>query len=140
MLVEIQQNSDLTYRIYDFDRVDDKGVPRDLHIEESIDALNFTKQEDFKTNPAANWNKIDTLVNSDKFVTRRVCIDQSLTLNYTDHDSFRIFICTQGQGELRGDFDAMNLAAGDSLLIPASISQLSLETESSMEMLEIQIP
>jgi mannose-6-phosphate isomerase len=140
LLAEIQQSSDVTYRIHDFGRTDSSGKPRELHIQESVDALNYEKEDSFSIHPEIRMNDAVELVNSENFVTRRFTMTDSFDITYPKPNSFRIFICTKGEAIVRGNFDSVNLKKGETMLIPACILGIKIETSGLFEMLETQIP
>ncbi|GAB5408885.1 MAG: hypothetical protein BalsKO_12500 [Balneolaceae bacterium] len=86
LIAEIQQTSDITYRIYDFDRVDANGIGRELHVEEAVDAIDYNFYDEYKTkyNQSAKETEIGR---SHYFITNRLLVDESTTRNYADFDS-----------------------------------------------------
>lgn len=140
LLAEIQQSSDVTYRIHDFGRTDDSGKPRELHIRESVDALNFNKESTFALHPEMIHNRPVELVNSDNFITRRFTLDSDFEISYPDQSSFRIFICTKGKADFKGTFGTETLKKGDTMLLPACVTEINIETSGLFEVLETQIP
>jgi mannose-6-phosphate isomerase len=140
LLAEIQQSSDLTYRINDFGRKGDDGLERELHLDESMDALNFSKEEKFESRFDRIENDAISIVDSPYFKTNRLTLDKDFELNYPSDDSFRILICIEGKGELKGDFETLKMEKGDCFLIPAVLNSLQLKPSDNIELLECQIP
>jgi len=136
LITEIQQTSDITYRIYDFDRVDKNGNKRQLHIEEAIDAIDYKFYTNYKT--AYNRKNKDTrLVSSEYFITNRLLISESTERNYRTKDSFIIFIILEGSGvmEYSGGSIAYNL--GDTFLLPALIEIIVIKPNSLSKLVEV---
>ncbi len=140
LLAEIQQSSDATYRIFDFERKGTDGQKRDLHLEPASEALNFNALDQAKKNFERKINQKTVLIESKHFITSRFTINGQYKIEYPEKDSFRIFICVHGKGTLSGNFESIDLKIGDTLLIPASINSLIFETDSVIEVLESQIP
>ncbi|MEX2336008.1 MAG: AraC family ligand binding domain-containing protein [Fulvivirga sp.] len=137
MLAEIQQTSDITYRIYDFDRVDSAGNKRELHTADAVDALDFTFYESYKTRYAHSKNDRVSLVSSPYFTTNKFNIDQPQVLNYDDLDSFVIYIFTAGEGTLKYNDGEQDFKMGEVFLIPAAISAVEIIPNGDVEFLEI---
>jgi mannose-6-phosphate isomerase len=140
MLAEIQQTSDITYRIYDFDRKDDKGNRRELHTEEALDAITFEHLETYKTSYKTNKNTVNQLVNCEYFLTNKYVIDKPMSKDDSSLDSFKILICYKGKSVLKGGNFEISMAMGDVVLIPACIKQLEILPDGELEFLETYIP
>ncbi|QNL21901.1 class I mannose-6-phosphate isomerase [Hyphobacterium sp. CCMP332] len=140
LLAEIQQNSDATYRIYDFDRKGPDGEKRDLHIEDACEALTFRAVERTKKNIIKEINKEVILVESEHFKTSRFTIKGEQKFSYADKNSFKVLICIEGKGKIKGEFESVDVKIGDTFLIPASLENFVLETDSGVELLLSQIP
>jgi mannose-6-phosphate isomerase len=141
MLAEIQQTSDITYRIYDFDRVDDQGNKRELHIKDGVEALDFEVLPTYKTTYVADANKSTPVVKSAFFNTNIVDLKagSSCALDFKQRDSFTILICVEGEGAVSGDFTAESLKPGDVLLIPSSLPKVLLNTINGTKVLEVHL-
>ncbi|PKP36465.1 MAG: mannose-6-phosphate isomerase, partial [Bacteroidetes bacterium HGW-Bacteroidetes-15] len=123
MLVEIQQTSDITYRIYDWDRVDDKGVGRELHLDLAADAINFEAKPFPSQNLPIELNQIQSLGSYPYFSTNRLVIDKVVERDFFKIDSFRIYICIEGEVDLNYfNGEDVTMIKGELVLIPASIS------------------
>ena len=118
---EVQQTSDTTYRIYDFDRVDKNGNRRELHTEKAAESINF---DDVMTDGRsavthATGKKEETLVSCPYFTTRLLNVDNEIERDYSSIDSFVCLVCTEGEGCAPTPF-----SKGDLLLLPATTKQI----------------
>ncbi|MEX1383515.1 type I phosphomannose isomerase catalytic subunit [Lutibacter sp.] len=127
VLAEIQQTSDITYRIYDFDRVDDTGNERELHTELAIDALNFSDKIDTERNYSSTKNSLNEVVKCEYFKTNFIPVEGALELDYSATDSFVIFICVEGNATitLEGTTEIINF--GETILVPASAKNVTVK-------------
>lgn len=138
LLAEIQQTSDITYRIYDYNRVDKAtGKTRELHNELALDVVDFETLENYKTSYERVPNKSNKLVHSPYFTTNIIPIDGNLTKDYLENDSFVIYICTKGNVDVSTRETSHQLSKGRTLLIPASVNSISLHSENGGEILEV---
>lgn len=137
LLAEIQQTSDTTYRIYDWDRIDLSGMTRELHTEEAIDAIDFEFHKKYKTEFKAKANATSPIVESPYFTTRIIKLDKPVLKNYSDLDSFVIYLATEGEVVLKWEGGEINLKKGESLLIPASFDNLAINPLIKSTLLEI---
>ena len=140
LLAEIQQTSDITYRIYDFDRVDKNGNARELHTEQALDALDFQHYPQYKTEYDQSSNQAVSIVNSPYFEVNRLFFDQETTRTYHHLDSFVIYVCVDGRLGIHWDGQHITMSKGEAALIPASIKTLKLIPDSSFKVLESYIP
>lgn len=130
LLAEIQQTSDITYRIYDYDRVDAKtGQKRDLHNDLAIDVLDYKVHDSYKTTYDTTKNQANTLVNSPYFKTNIIDVDASVNRVFTDLDSFVIYICVDGAVELHCNNSKYSIKRGETILLPASIDAVTLQAD-----------
>ncbi|MBE7174878.1 MAG: class I mannose-6-phosphate isomerase [Mucilaginibacter polytrichastri] len=139
LIAEIQQTSDITYRIYDFDRVDEKGNKRELHVEEALDAIDYTEYPEYKTKYTAKENEAVKLVECPYFTTNLLEYTQSIERDYSDLDSFVIHVCVEGSYELRSGNEKIEVDMGDCVLIPASDKNVQLNTRGGFRILESYI-
>jgi mannose-6-phosphate isomerase len=139
-LAEIQQTSDITYRIYDFDRKDDKGNLRELHTDLALDAIDYKYYGDYKTKYTHNENAPVELVKCQYFKTQLLEIDTVFTANYNHIDSFVIYICFEGSAIVSSDHGNIELHKGDSILLPAVINNVTLTPQDSCKFLETYVP
>ena len=127
-LAEIQQTSDVTYRIYDFDRHDDLGRPRELHTELAAESINYEVLDDYQTHYTPAKNQRVQLVDCPYFTTSVYDIDQPVDLDYTELDSFVILIPLSGAGIVtEADGTHFVLRAGETVLLPATATRLRIE-------------
>ena len=118
LLVEIQQSSDITYRIYDYDRRDSQGKLRDLHTAEARDAIDYTIHESYKNPPIPPDEKESRLVSCDHFTTTLYRIDSDRLIP-TDPESFSVVICIEGEMTISCRDGGERIRQGHTLLIPA---------------------
>lgn len=140
LLAEIQQTSDITYRIYDWDRQDDQGNYRDLHTEEALDALDFSVKESYNTNYTKEINEISNIVDCQYFTTSILPIDNKMIIDNSTKDSFVIYMCVSGEGvQLQSDNFMVELKLGETVLIPASVNNFEIMPKGNSELLEVYI-
>ncbi|GAB4020950.1 type I phosphomannose isomerase catalytic subunit [Spirosoma koreense] len=142
LLAEIQQTSDTTYRIYDFDRVDQTtGQKRELHTDLAVDAIDYRHYDHYKTQYDKKLNESVNAVKSDYFVTNVLNFDQEVEHDYTHIDSFVVLICVAGAltVETEGGY-SVPLNMGQCVLIPASINNVTLVPDGDMTVLETYVP
>ncbi|MDB5258457.1 MAG: mannose-6-phosphate isomerase [Chitinophagaceae bacterium] len=141
MLAEIQQTSDITYRIYDFDRKDDQGNKRELHVKDGVEALDFTVYPEYKTKYIIKNNGSAEVVRSEFFNTNVIELKSAhhYGLPVGKRDSFTILICVEGEGKVEGDFSAEPIKAGDVLLVPAALKHVVVTTKSAIRVLEVYV-
>ncbi len=140
LLAEIQQTSDVTYRIYDFDRVDAEGNKRELHVEEALDAIDYKHYDEYKSPYDPSINKAEYLAGCNYFKTNRLYFDQSITRNYSDLDSFVIYVVAEGKGQIEYGGEKVAVSFGDCLLIPAVIDEVTVVPDGEIKVLESFVP
>ena len=136
LLAEIQQTSDITYRIYDFDRTDASGQKRELHTEESLDAIDFSYHDNYKTDYQDKVNEVIELVSCQYFTTNKLHYDQKVVRDHSDLDSFVIYVCMEGALNMHYGDELISVEKGEAVLVPASISNLTLEPRGEFKVLE----
>ncbi len=129
LIAEIQQTSDLTYRVYDWNRKDDKGNERELHTELALDALNYNKTNDFKLHQSGDY-----LISSPYFTVNLLSVANPITRNLSKIDSFVIYMGVEGEIEINDD----RLKMGETLLFPA-VCEKKLSLKGKGKVLEIYI-
>ncbi len=140
LLAEIQQTSDLTYRIYDYHRKDDQGNYRDLHTEEAMDAIDFSVKNNYRSSYIKKINDIVNAVDCKYFTTNFIFVNDALDIDNSDKDSFVIYMCVGGNGvRLVGEDFSENLDYGETILVPAKVNRLGIESNEYSELLEIYI-
>lgn len=138
MIAEIQQTSDITYRIYDFDRVDDKGNRRELHTQEALAAIDYSFHEEYKSLYEERQNEPVEVVTCPYFTTNILDYTESVSRNYS-FDSFVIHVCVAGAYTLECGGKNLDVRMGDSILIPASLKDVRLNTSEGFRILESYI-
>ncbi|MEC0213866.1 class I mannose-6-phosphate isomerase [Paenibacillus ehimensis] len=138
LVAEIQQNSDSTYRLYDYDRLGLDGKPRELHIEDSLNVIAYENSGAtyMKTNLNASGEWL-TLARSPFFVTEKGRVEGSWPLQ-TSPESFVIHIICEGTGSIRWADGELNVKPGECYLLPANLGSYSLE--GSMTVLRSYLP
>lgn len=124
---EIQQMSDITYRIYDWDRTDSEGRPRELHTALAVDAIDFdaAPQQVIRYSPRKN-EAVDAL-RCEYFTVKVLDLDGTAERIHAAEDSFVIYICTEGRALLTTESDTVPLGEGESVLVPAEIPEVRLD-------------
>jgi mannose-6-phosphate isomerase len=140
LLAEIQQTSDTTYRIYDWDRIDANGMYREIHTEEALDAIDFGFHKEYKTKYDNKLNRTNQVVDSEYFTTRIINLDKAVVKNYTELDSFVIYIVVEGELKIKWEGGEIGIVKGETLLVPASIDNLAINPSLESSLLEVFIP
>ncbi|WP_397445050.1 type I phosphomannose isomerase catalytic subunit [Polaribacter sp. R77954] len=132
LLAEIQQTSNITYRIYDYDRVDAKtGEKRELHTEMAMDVLDYKVHNSYKTEYNLEKNTSNKLVHSPYFKTNILDINTTIEKDYTAIDSFVIYMCVEGSVDLICDETTYTINQGETLLLPASLKKVELKADAA---------
>lgn len=140
LLVEIQQTSDLTYRIYDFSRVDEKGQTRELHTEDALEVIDFKRYPSYREDYKKENNKTVNVVDCPYFTTNLISFDKPVEKDFNLIDSFVIYICTEGKSEIQFGSDfPVNIAKGESVLIPALLKNIVIIPENISTLIEVYI-
>jgi mannose-6-phosphate isomerase len=162
-IAEIQQSSNITYRLYDYNRKDAQGNGRELHTELAKDAIDYKMYSDLKTSYEPLENESVPLVSCSYFTTNRVHlkadtsgVEEVITENgkqqvlmtetvemdrdYADIDSFVIYVCMQGEGTITyGDEQSLSIKQGETVLLPATLKGTTLSTTGELLLLETYI-
>ncbi|MFC2112477.1 type I phosphomannose isomerase catalytic subunit [Bacteroidota bacterium] len=140
LLAEIQQTSDITYRIYDWDRLDKNGKGRELHTELAIDAIVYDDPERYRIDYECESNSRATLVDSPWFTVGIIDFDQPVIKDFNFIDSFVIYMCVDGKAEFDyGETEKVPIKKGETVLIPASLKNIQLLPLGPTKLLEIYI-
>ena len=127
LLAEIQQTSDITYRVYDFDRRDANGNPRELHTEQAKDAIDYTVYPEYKSEYDRNGKSATPLVKCQYFDVKREIIDGVSTIDAST-DSFMIIMCLDGEATITDNLGGVtHVKKGESILVPAVITSMKAE-------------
>lgn len=138
LFAEIQQTSDITYRIYDWNRIDQDGKPRDLHLDLALDAIDYASYPDYKTQYMQEPNLSNPVVDCPFFTTRYLHLSHVREADFVGLDSFIIYMCLKGQVHLEyHDNRQETAAAGEILLVPASLKSFRLKPDPEAELLEV---
>ena len=136
-LLEIQQTSDLTFRIYDYDRIDKKtGKKRPLQTEEAFDAIKFNEPKTVDSLHDTPCNGSINLVNEEFFTINLVKGKDNVSRSYKDIDSFVIVTCLEGNVKIKEGDQSRQLQRGDSILIAATAESVEIESHSPFELVE----
>lgn len=135
VIAEIQQTSDITYRIYDFDRKDADGNLRELHLDLALEAINYNV-----VNAERKYQKIQNhsneIVNCQYFTTNFIPLDGNLEVT-KNGESFTVYMCVEGRFELEFENETYVYITGDTVLIPAEMTTYQMSGNASL--LEIYI-
>ena len=135
-IAEIQQTSDITYRIYDFNRKDADGNTRELHTELAKGAIDYTVLPDYRTKYEQVQDRETELVSCPYFTTSLCDLTAPLTLDYAALDSFVVVICVEGKGMIADDSgNEMPIHQGETVLLPATVKSLRVVPEGKLKML-----
>ena len=135
VVAEIQQTSDITYRIYDFDRVDIHGNTRELHVDLAMDAINYNKVQT-KKEYTKKINESNGIVDCPYFTTNFIPLDGEISVSKSG-ESFTVYMCVEGSFEIENNNSKLHYIKGDTVLIPAAMKEFILNGKASI--LEIYI-
>lgn len=128
LLAEIQESSDITYRIFDYNRRDKEGNLRELHTGQAKDAIDYTLHDEYKTFPPDPGKEKTTLVRCEHFTTYRIRVKGEYEL-FLDMDSFAVLMCVEGNGRLSFASGTREIRQGETLLLPANLTEIKIEGE-----------
>ncbi|MDE5637516.1 MAG: mannose-6-phosphate isomerase, partial [Alistipes sp.] len=135
-VAEIQQTSDVTYRIYDYGRTGKDGRPRELHTELAKDAIDYAVQQDYRSHYEARRNVETELVACPYFVTSLYDLDEPVEKEIAALDSFLVVMCLAGSGRLVDDEGCETpIRQGETLLVPASTRRVRFVPDSEMKLM-----
>lgn len=140
MVAEIQQTSDCTYRIYDYDRVDKDGKKRQLHTAEAMDAIDFGGiGSHASTRYTARMNETTTIADCPYFITRLIPFNTPMRKNLEEHDCFVMYMCVEGLAAVKSMETIVPMHAGECVLVPAAADAVELFCEGPAKLLEVTI-
>lgn len=139
VIAEIQQSSDITYRMYDYKRTDENGNERELHVAQALDVINFSASPKPKTAYHLKENEACSLVSCDYFKTNKINFTHSLECDYSGKDSFVVYMCLSGNFYIECGDCTVHVTKGETLLIPAQINYVKLIPQEKSELLEVYI-
>ncbi|WP_299339359.1 type I phosphomannose isomerase catalytic subunit [uncultured Psychroserpens sp.] len=137
LLAEIQQTSDVTYRVYDWDRVDDQGNERELHNDLAIDAINFDMENDFRVSYDKIENQSNSMVSCPYFTTNFLHVTAPIS-KVNNKDSFFIYMCVEGEAQIETETGVEAIKQGETILIPAAIETYKI-TSGNAKLLEVYV-
>tara|TARA_R110000868_G_scaffold51182_5_gene162629 strand:- start:10358 stop:11320 length:963 start_codon:yes stop_codon:yes gene_type:complete len=138
VLAEIQQTSDVTYRVFDFNRKDKEGNLRELHTDLALDAMDYQKKDDFKVAYSTKNDSVNNMVDCPYFKTNYINLTKDLVQDITDRDSFTIYMCVSGSATIINDYGEATIKKGETVLVPANTNRVRLKTE-GVTLLEVTI-
>ena len=139
LLAEIQQTSDTTYRIYDYNRTDTNGQPRQLHTAEALDAIDFGVTTDARTHYTYRKNSTVQLVECPCFTTSLIALDQPMHKDFSTLDSFVVYMCVDGIAAIKAMDTICPIHTGECVLVPAVANSVELYCTDSAKLLEVYI-
>lgn len=138
LLAEIQQTSDVTYRVFDFNRKDKEGNLRELHTDLAMDAIDYEKKDDFKVVYSRNINESNTMVDCPFFKTNFLDLTSDFKPEITDRDSFTIYLCVNGEAQVSNETGTTFIEKGETILVPACSKTIQIKTK-GVKLLEVTI-
>ncbi|MFV0311214.1 MAG: type I phosphomannose isomerase catalytic subunit [Dysgonomonas sp.] len=139
-IAEIQQTSNITYRIYDYNRKDANGNGRELHTELAKDAIDFKLYDNYKNSYTRAENQPVRLESCRYFTTNLLEVTKDITRDYSDIDSFVAYICMGGACSIRDDKgNDLSVKQGETILIPADTKSVSISPEGNVLLLETYV-
>ncbi|MCK0192254.1 type I phosphomannose isomerase catalytic subunit [Arenibacter sp. F20364] len=138
LLAEIQQTSDITYRVFDFNRRDKNGNLRELHTDLALDAIDYTKKDDFKVKYSDKQDSVNNMVSCPYFNTNILELTKDMELDVEKRDSFTIYMCVGGKATISNEFGSVSIKKGETTLVPAQSKKINIITTSA-KLLEVTI-
>ncbi|HQE55429.1 class I mannose-6-phosphate isomerase, partial [Tenuifilum sp.] len=140
LLAEIQQTSDITYRIFDWNRVDGSGKSRELHTELAVDVIDFARVRNPKSHPVDEVNKTSELSTCKYFTVNRLTFNNAMQRDYNMLDSFVIYLCIDGEcSVVYASGSSERLTKGETLLLPADLKDIILRPQGKCSLLEVYV-
>lgn len=140
VLAEIQQTSDITYRVYDFDRLDLNGEKRELHTELAEDVLDYNVYNTYRTEYEKLPDRSNIIKEGDYFTVSIIPLINILERNYYEIDSFVVLMCVVGSVQIKTNNGNIDLKKGETVLIPAELDHVKMIPTAYAELLEVYIP
>ena len=126
-VAEIQQTSDVTYRIYDYKRKDKDGNYRELHTEKAAESIDYSVQANYRTEYQPTKNEGVLIAECPYFTTAIYDLTEPMTLDYSELDSFVILIAVKGEGAIIANGEELVFAKGDTILLPATTGEVKVK-------------
>ncbi len=131
LINEIQQNSDITYRVFDWNRMDDSGKPRDLHVRQSLETINFKDAQVTTGKPVAVHSDKTILIENSLFTIEKLFVQDECKASTKNDNSFHAYTVIRGSGSVEHAGDSIPVSQGESFLVPYSIGDYKLKGGSS---------
>ena len=128
-VAEIQQTSDVTYRIYDYKRKDKDGNYRELHTEKAAESIDYSVQSNYRTEYQPTKNEGVQIAECPYFTTAVYDLTEPMTLDYSELDSFVILIAVKGKGTIIADGEELEFTEGNTILLPATTGEVKIKGE-----------
>lgn len=138
VLAEIQQTSDITYRIYDYNRIDKDGKKRELHTDLALEAIDFNPIDKIKTEYSLNEDEFSPLIDAPYFSTRVFRGNKPVKMN--GNGNFRIYLCTEGKINFKTSGSETQLRKYESVLVPAAVPSFEILPETESVLIEVKVP
>jgi mannose-6-phosphate isomerase len=140
LFAEIQQTSDITYRLFDWNRLEKNGRPRTLHTDLAMDAIDYKHYPSYRTDYQSCLNRPSKIVSCPYFTVNQIWFNRPVERDYLEIDSFVIFICLQGSFLLNyGEKNPLLVKTGHTILLPATFKDVNLEPRGDTKILEVYI-
>jgi mannose-6-phosphate isomerase len=139
LFAEIQQNSDVTYRIYDWDRMGVDGKPRQLHVQEALEVIDFSEVKQAETPYELEINSPSRMLRTDYFIMNMIHIDKKITKSYVDCQSFVVYMCVDGKAEIRSDNASETIEKGETILLPYELMEIQIIPDKAVKLIEVYI-
>jgi mannose-6-phosphate isomerase len=137
LIAEIQQSSDVTYRVSDWDRREPDGTARELHVDLSLDVLDYTAHPDYQTHYTPCINTAVRLVTCNYFTVNLIEFDSMVNRDYSSTDSFVAYMCLEGHFTLKTPSSETTVASGETILVPSCIDSVQLVPARKSKIMEV---
>ncbi len=138
LLAEIQQTSDVTYRVFDFNRRDKEGNLRELHTDLALEAIDFNQKDDFKVSYEITKDRVNPMVRCPYFNTNFLHLQGDFVQDTSQRDSFTIYMCVEGKAQIGNIHGRCTVRKGETVLLAANSDTISFKT-SGCKLLEITL-
>ncbi|MCF2874428.1 MULTISPECIES: type I phosphomannose isomerase catalytic subunit [unclassified Tenacibaculum] len=138
LLAEIQETSDITYRISDWNRRDAEGNKRELHLDLAVDAIDYSAKSNYKAEYIKKKNAPSNIVDCKYFTTNFLHLTKDLPVDHFDKDSFVIYMCVEGSATFLYNDKQETLEMGETILMPACLKKMNIVTD-NVKLLEVYI-
>lgn len=140
VLAEIQQSSDITYRLFDWNRLNEKGQRRHLHINESLYSIDYDDVKSYRMPYNPKKNSSVPMVKCSQFVTNFMDISAPILKNFEEIDSFVVYLCTEGSFSVKFENETTNIKYGEVVLIPNNVEEVEFFPNGKASALEVYVP